>query len=422
MATGDREKNGLITCQMQMIPITIRNVRDGNALLAVVNHYHWKRKMSTIKTTLLVAALGAALGVQAAEVSLYGSVSTGLLYQNTPTLTDKATGERIDSVQSMTMESGLWGDSIWGISGKEDLGNGWSVGFTLENEFGSDTGEMAGADDGKLFDSQSYLRIGNDVVNIAFGSVGGLASAGGDFDLLVGFDPMQAYMGPAGLGAFASKDFASANMAVLEVTPAEGFKISLMGNMGDDDSAQKWADRDHYYGVGLSYEQGPLALAAVAETRRYDSTQERTGSDDAWTYTLAAAYDFEFVRPSLVYQHASKTREFGGEFIDSADAYQFDSFMLGATAPLGQGTLHASVQYVKGENEANSKEKADATILGVAYTYELSKRTSLYTGAYYSIGGEGLDKDLSASDTRFMALDWAAYNSFGAGFGLVHQF
>lgn len=380
--------------------------------------------MTKFKTTLLAMAVSAAaFSVQAAQVSLYGSVSTGVLYQNQASLSG---GEKPqESKDSFTMESGFWGDSIWGITGEEDLGNGWTVGFTLENEFGSDTGEMAGAEDSVLFDSQAYLRIGNDKVNFAFGNIGGLASAGGDFDLICGFDPMEAFVGVAGLGAFASKDFASGNMAVVEVTPMEGFKVSLMGNTGDDDSNAKWSDRDHYYGLGVSYENGPLALAAIAEMRKYDKIAERNNlsdNDDSWTFTVAAAYDFEVIRPSFVYQHASKTREFAASEVSSGGAYNFDSFMLGATAPLGQGTLRASVQYVKGENDAVSDEEGSATILGLAYTYDMSKRTTLYGAAFYSVGGDGLDKDLGANETEFGLMGRADYNSVGFGVGLVHTF
>lgn len=374
--------------------------------------------MTKFKTTLLAMAVSAAaFSVQAAQVSLYGSVSTGVLYQNQASLSGGE--EPQESKDSFTMESGFWGDSIWGITGEEDLGNGWTVGFTLENEFGSDTGALA--TDGKIFDSQAYLRIGNDKVNFAFGNIGGLASAGGDFDLICGFDPMEAFVGVAGLGAFASKDFASDNMAVVEVTPMEGLKVSLMGNTGDDDSNAKWSDRDHYYGLGVSYENGPLALAAIAEMRKYDRAADWADNDDSWTFTVAAAYDFEVVRPSFVYQHASKTREFAAGEISGA-AYNFDSFMLGATAPLGQGTLRASVQYVKGENDAVSDEEGNATILGLAYTYDMSKRTTLYGAAFYSVGGDGLDKDLGTNEMAFGLMDRAEYNSVGFGVGLVHTF
>lgn len=376
--------------------------------------------MTKFKTTLLAMAVSAAaFSVQAAQVSLYGSVSTGVLYQNQASLSGGIDQENQESKDSFSMESGFWGDSIWGITGEEDLGNGWTIGFTLENEFGSDTGEMAS--DGTIFDSQAYLRIGNDKVNFAFGNIGGLSSAGGDFDLICGFDPMEAFVGVAGLGAFASKDYASGNMAVVEVTPMEGFKVSLMGNTGDDDSNAKWSDRDHYYGLGVSYESGPLALAAIAEMRKYDRAADWADNDDSWTFTVAAAYDFEVVRPSFVYQHASKTREFAAGEISGA-AYNFDSFMLGATAPLGQGTLRASVQYVKGENDAVSDEEGSATILGLAYTYDMSKRTTLYGAAFYSVGGDGLDKDLGTNERAFGLMDRAEYNSVGFGVGLVHTF
>lgn len=382
--------------------------------------------MTKFKTTLLAMAVSAAaFSVQAAQVSLYGSVSTGVLYQNQASLSGGQGATNQESKDSFTMESGFWGDSIWGITGEEDLGNGWTVGFTLENEFGSDTGEMAS--DGTIFDSQAYLRIGNDKVNFAFGNIGGLSSAGGDFDLICGFDPMEAFVGVAGLGAFASKDYASGNMAVVEVTPMEGLKVSLMGNTGDDDSSEaKWTDRDHYYGLGVSYESGPLALAAIAEMRKYDKKAERNNlsdNDNSWTFTVAAAYDFEVIRPSFVYQHASKTREFGAsDPSESSGAYNFDSFMLGATAPLGQGTLRASVQYVKGENDAVSDEEGSATILGLAYTYDMSKRTTLYGAAFYSVGGDGLDKDLGTNEMAFGLMDRAEYNSVGFGVGLVHTF
>ena len=376
--------------------------------------------MTKFKTTLLAMAVSAAaFSVQAAQVSLYGSVSTGVLYQNQASLSGGIDQKNQESKDSFSMESGFWGDSIWGITGEEDIGNGWTVGFTLENEFGSDTGEMAS--DGTIFDSQAYLRIGNDKVNFAFGNIGGLASAGGDFDLICGFDPMEAFVGVAGLGAFASKDYASGNMAVVEVTPMEGFKVSLMGNTGDDDSNAKWSDRDHYYGLGVSYENGPLALAAIAEMRKYDRAADWADNDDSWTFTVAAAYDFEVVRPSFVYQHASKTREFAAGEISGA-AYNFDSFMLGARAPLGQGTLRASVQYVKGENDAVSDEEGNATILGLAYTYDMSKRTTLYGAAFYSVGGDGLDKDLGTNEMAFGLMDRAEYNSVGFGVGLVHTF
>ncbi len=374
----------------------------------------------TFKLAMIAAAAAAAMGsVQAAEVTLYGSISTGVLYKHS----DELTGGQgtIKEQDSVSMESAWYGDSIWGLTGTEELGNGWTVGFTLENEFTSDDGNMATPD--AIFDSQSYLRIGNDMFNIAVGNLGTLASAGGDFDLVGGFDPLEAAFGVGGMGAFASRDFAMSNTAVMEITPIDGLKVSVMGSVGDDDSNSRWADRNHYYGIGALYENGPFAAAAVVEMMQYDRPEGLADDDKGMTYTIGLSYDFDFVKPMFMYQHADKVRSWMDGDIGQ-DAYTTDSFLLGATAPLAGGNLLASVQYLKAENEsaANSNNEADAWILGVAYTYELSKRTTIYAGATYAQGGDGLDKDLETNASFGDFMDRADYNGYQFGLGLNHTF
>lgn len=380
----------------------------------------------SIKLAVAAAAVAAAFGAQAAEVSLYGSISTGMVYQHADKLThgNVTTDPKTDK---LSMESGWFGDSIWGITGEEELGNGWTVGFTLENEYASDTGALG--TENTIFDSQAYLRVGNDTFNFAAGNIGGLASAGGDFDMIGGFDPMGAFFGVGGMGAFASKDYASGNMLVAEVTPVEGLKVSAMASVGEDDSEAGWEDRTHYYGLGASYEVGAFAAAAVVEMLNYNSIENQApvNDDNAYFFSLGLSYDFGVVKPSFIYQHADKVRETtyndDGDVTNQA-SYKFDSFLLGATAPLGNGTLMGSIQYMKAENKANSKDEGNATILALAYSYELSKRTSLWTGATYAVGGDGLDKDLGANDEEFghSLLSRGDANGYTFGLGLVHTF
>lgn len=387
---------------------------------------HFKRSLASAAAAALFAA-GAA---QAAQVSLYGSISTGLVLTHSDSLSTE--GDPDASVRrstSLGMESAWYGDSIWGITGEEDLGGGWSVGFTLENEYGSDTGELA--TENTLFDSQSYLRIGNGTVNIAAGNLGGLASAGGDFDLVGGFDPLEAAFGVGGMGAFATRDYMSANSAVVEVTPAEGLKLSAMGSFGESDSEAHWSKRTHYYGIGALYEAGGFAAALVGEMLDYDNSARSSASgdlDNAYFVTLGLSYDFGFVKPMFMYQHAEHARTFQGEHLTddsgsfSAGDFKVDSFLLGATAPLAGGTVMASAQYLKAKNQ-ESGAKGEAYILGAAYTYELSKRTTLYTGATYAAGRKGLDADLDANDAEYGDFgDRAALNGWQFGFGINHTF
>lgn len=382
------------------------------------------------KTLAAVAVLGAFAGsAMAANVELYGSVSTGLVFSHTDSVADES------AQNSMTMESAWAGDSVFGMTGEEELGNGWKIGFALENEFSSDTGALAS--DGKLFDSMSYLWVGNDTMKLAAGNLGGaLSSAGGDFDLVGDFDPLEAAYGVGGMGLFASRDLAFDNALALELTPIDGLTVSFQASLEDEDQNSGWSQRDHYYGVGAKYENGPLALSLVAERikpangKAYAVEGENnpattTNYKATGIYTFGASWDFEVVKPSFMYQHTDNMRlsQFAGDFMgitaedkvtvnDSEYAPDFmldtDSFLLGATAPLGNGTLGVSAQYAK-VKFVDDSAKGNAYTFGVAYSYELSKRTNLYAAGVYTHGS----KDLS---------DVAELNGYQVGFGLNHTF
>lgn len=374
------------------------------------------------KTLAAVAVLGAFAGsAMAANVELYGSVSTGLVYTHTKAgqVFDAASGNYVDRAaqNQVSMESAWAGDSVFGLTGEEELGNGWKVGFALENGFYSDTGALA--TDGTLFDSMSYLWVGNDTVKVAAGNLGGtLASAGGDFDLVGGFDPLEAAYGNGGMGLFATRDMAVANAIDVELTPIDGLKFSFQMSLEDDSGETGWGRQEHYYGLGAAYENGPLAVSAVAERVTVANT-----SDDksAGMYTIGASWDFEFVKPTFMYQH---TEQLGlsafcdGLFediipVEDDEVYDIatktDSFLLGATAPLGDGTLGVSAQYAKIKFVDSEIDNGKAWVFGVAYNYELSKRTSLYAAGVYSKGQDSLK-------------EVGAVNNYQIGFGLNHTF
>ncbi len=401
------------------------------------------------KTLAAAAVLGAfASSAFAANVTLYGSVSTGLVFTHTDSYKTED-GEHVASKNSFGMESAWAGDSVFGLTGEEELGNGWKVGFTLENEFESDTGKLAGADDHKLFDSMSYLWVGNDTVKIAAGNLGGgLASGGGDFDLVGGFDPLEAAYGNGGMGLFASKDAAYDNAIGVELTPIDGLKFSFQASLEDEDGKAGWSQRTHYYGLGASYENGPLAVAAVVERVKpqnhkafynapvYENENSDTITGEGLateyksytTYTLGASWDFEVVKPMFMYQHAdnvplskfadgalyeTESFEIGDdEFTTEEYLGKSDSILIGATAPIANGTLGVSAQYVQykfNDTDAGEDDKGKAYVFGISYTYELSKRTSLYAAGVYSHGSKAFK-------------DFDTLNTYQVGFGLNHTF
>ena len=91
--------------------------------------------MHAMKKTMLAAA--AALGATAAcaaDVTVYGLLDYGLMYTGTDN------GSNTSHVTEMTSGKNL--GSRFGFKGTEDLGNGYSVSFVLENGFSSDSGAL----------------------------------------------------------------------------------------------------------------------------------------------------------------------------------------------------------------------------------------------------------------------------------------
>ena len=118
------------------------------------------------KTLAAVAVLGAFAGsALAAEVQLYGIVDTGLQYLHSDS---DAVGA--DASDTFSMESGMQSGSRFGFKGTEDLGNGLTVGFILEDGIKSDTG----VDDDVLFNRESSLFIQGGFGKLAMGRIGSI--------------------------------------------------------------------------------------------------------------------------------------------------------------------------------------------------------------------------------------------------------
>jgi predicted porin len=79
-----------------------------------------------MKKTLIAAAVMAASGVAfaASNVTLYGVIEEGVVLEK---------AKHGDTL--VKLQSGFDQGSRWGIKGVEDLGNGYAVGFILEQGF-----------------------------------------------------------------------------------------------------------------------------------------------------------------------------------------------------------------------------------------------------------------------------------------------
>lgn len=130
--------------------------------------------MLHMKTKLIVSAIMLALGstsVCAADVTLFGTAETSINIQ-------KFKGEKTTS----KLATGDYYAARIGIRGREDLGNGYKVRFTLENGFDSGTGEtIASFDKNSIFSREASVGLITPYGEIGFGRFGSLSSGLGTY-------------------------------------------------------------------------------------------------------------------------------------------------------------------------------------------------------------------------------------------------
>ena len=389
-----------------------------------------------MKKTLIAAAVMAASGVAfaASNVTLYGVIDTGLLVSKV---------KHKDTL--VQMSTGFDSGSRWGIKGVEDLGNGYAVGFQLEQGFDSDTGaDNATSSAGKSFGRESRLYVTGAFGELGFGRFGSLASGAGSYNILTGWVFGTSYDVSGSWTSFGRAN-SRVNNAIAYVSPSfAGFNLYAMYSNGTSDDANKWAKNDHYYGLGLKYANGPAKASLIFEAADNKSNYDIAATAEPWdvgsklvekftgikgafdkddadevgvakykaktTYAITAggAYNFGVVEAQGIYQYARQS-----------DFYKQHAFGLGIKAPVAGGTFGLGARMLLGKFDGTAKtilckedtDKYRAWNIGANYKYPLSKRTAVYGYAGYSDGAKWL-KDV----------DSGKYNGWAVGTGLVHSF
>ena len=388
------------------------------------------------KTLAAVAVLGAFAGsALAADVQLYGIVDMGLNYTH---IDGDGAYEDMDS---FSMKSGQQSGSRWGIKGTEDLGNGLTVGFVLEDGFSADTGSEG---TNPMFDRESMLFLQGGFGKVAFGRIGSFNQGQGSFSKIGMLTPFGTSFGD--YAAQAGNVFASStrydNSIVYETPNFAGFQVTAMYSMGNtgDDGVENESSSERYYGIAATYKNGPAAAYLAIDSTNYKSWGETHGSDmeDAMTVTLGGSWDFEVVKAYIGAQYFDevKVSSLGGiidnnaySVKDAAGKVTFStanlkvtgySVLIGADAPLAGGKLMAAAAYMDGEQsdfeEDYGSGKFDFTrwVISAGYDYPLSKRTNVYAVASY------MDDELEGKGTN-NGTDWnpSAYTFM---VGMRHKF
>lgn len=367
------------------------------------------------KTLAAVAVLGAFAGsALAADVTLYGKVDLGLQYVNSDvdqiTNADTLATESVKS-DKMTVKSGNNSGPRWGIKGSEQISEGLTVGFQLENGFTADDGKIA--QNGGIFGRESRLYIQTDFGELAFGRMGGLESGSGSYDII-----SKGYAFSTGWGdtigktsyIFQGQSDRFDNMITYKSPTFAGVTVYAQASLQKTSNSKEVegsSDTDRYYALGATGNWGALSSALVFSTTDYSRTWVNDASnngaatkvegreDMSKVVTGYVAYDFGMVKPMLSAQYFDDVK--GVDAWKAAEGVTAPAWadyskkgygvMLGATAPVGAGTLFAMVGYSDYETtEAVGEKKVefDAMNFGLGYQYPLSKRTYVYTAAGYT--------------------------------------
>ena len=334
------------------------------------------------KSLAALAVLGAFAGAAcAANVSVYGIVDEGVLY----THTDNGT----DTTHSFALESGVNSASRLGIQGSEDLGNGMTVGFKLENGFNADDGKLA--NDGRLFGRQASLYLNGDFGTVAFGRMGGLASSCGTYDIFWGNADAFGGMWKAVTGLAISTRYD--NMVTYQTPKFSGVQATVQYSFKEDNVKSVYKDNregssavNRYAAAGLTGDFGALKTAVAYEFQNYQSFGDGARANDGHTVYLGGNYDCGFAKTFVLAQYFKDLA--ATELVTAAGSEGVTGYGLGlgVTVPISAGKLIVAAYYTDGsDKDAVSADKDFTTYaFGGKYEYFLSKRTSVYAGAGFN--------------------------------------
>ncbi len=379
------------------------------------------------KTLLVLATLAATAGLaQAANVTLYGNVDTGLSYNHTKTKVDGNS----KTTNGYGMESGMYGPSRFGLKGSEDLGNGYAVEFKLENGFHSDAGAFK--TDGKLFDRESRVSLVTPYGTVSAGRMGALSSGAGTYDLFQAYgDVYDGGVSNLGAGFFAGTGRYD-NMLTLVSPDFAGLKFYGQYSFATSGSESPHVrDVERYWGVGATYDNGPLALALVVDSVK-NAKNVAFDNNDMYLVSFGGNYDFGGVKPFFAAQYGKHIAS-GMNLIDFNDVASDDTettysdlkgyaLSLGSQFTLPCGTLSAglyyshtkgTLAYVDGDDnvERYTLDKSDNYGVGFVHAYPLSKRTVIYSGLGYNYSKAKGESDVTVKRYNTEVL-----------FGLNHTF
>ncbi len=349
--------------------------------------------------------------------------------------------------------SGLGSDGIYasrlGVRGTEDLGNGMKANFHLEGALSPDTG-LGASSGGFNFQRRSVVglegafgavNLGRDYTPL-FGVAGvvdpfNTLGVGSSYNLMnsltvIGatsagetgtFRTAQSQTGisPATATVFTGTVYADPNAVRMNNSVGytspnfNGFSVAAMYSFGSENTGTA---RDAGTGTSLraTYAQGPLVITAANQGTKGGVTGTATAlspsptDSQKWTTNfIGASYDFAVFKLSAGYKTDKLTGDAG--LVD-----RMKSAIVGVTAPVGPAVLRAS--YI--ERRLGGDKIGSQAAIGASY--DLTKRTSLYTNYAQLDNEEGFGMSVSGTAGSGAPMSEAGRRSRGFEAGVRHIF
>lgn len=357
------------------------------------------------KSLLALAALTAFAGVASAQSSVTAFGIIDLAARNVK--------NHSGSINSLS--SGGQATSRIGFRGVEDLGGGLRAGFWIESEVGPDTGS-AGSTVGSAT-NVFWARRATVSLMGGFGEV----RLGRDWSpTYSSFNTVEifGYVGvasPANLrGAFYSNAGSGTATAVRQSNAISYFLPNMGGLTGQVQvsAGEGTANQNKSMGARLGYAAGPLTV--VGGWGKMDKHLAMT--DDLTTWNVGGRFNFGFATIGGMYE-VSEYAVAGGRKLEQKLA------TANVVVPMGAGQFKAQYTKAGGLGNVATVNQNAATMFGIGYVYNMSKRTSLYAN-YGSIDNDGNATNGArfTATTSGPAVTRGGEKSTGYEFGIRHDF
>lgn len=310
---------------------------------------------TNFKLIALAASLASLSGVASAQaagasnVTLYGKVDSYLEYNS-------GAGDSRFAVQSGGMSG-----SRWGLKGSEDLGGGLKAIMQLESGFFIDNGQRAQG--GRQFGRQAYVGLSGGFGTLTLGR-----QYTAHFNLANVVDPFETgYASAFSTGVVTT--VSRLDNAIVYMTPTySGFNAQLTyapGEKTNESSANT-------FDLGVNYAGGPIE-AGISYLRDHDS-QVASGAQVEATL-LGGTYNFGIAK---IYAGYDMLR---AKVLATGASTKRNEFLVGTHI-----AVYANTSLWLGYAQGKVKDVDQSTnkIFSAGVTYDLSKRTNLYTMFSYN--------------------------------------